>query len=98
MLDTEVFYLFVDGLDVLVDLALVAQTFDDGLRQEIVGSMVLHVDVTLRLRLAGERIDVTEAQVCGEGLLGREAVVVVAGMVARVAVMMGRRGLQEWRA
>lgn len=58
MLHAEVLYLFVDGLDVLVYLALVPQTFDDSFGQEIVGRMVLHVDLTLGLCLAGERIDV----------------------------------------
>lgn len=58
VLYAEVFYLFVDGLDVFVDLALVAQTFDHDFGQEIVGMMVLHVDLTLRLGLACERIDI----------------------------------------
>lgn len=66
MLDADVFNLFVDGLDVLVDLALISQAFHDGFGQHLVCRIVFCVDLTERLNVAGDGFDVTEAEVCGE--------------------------------
>lgn len=45
MLYAKIFYLFIDGLDVLIDLALVAEAFCDGLGQQFVSRMVFDVDL-----------------------------------------------------
>lgn len=52
VLQTHVFDLFVDGLDVLVDLALVPEAFRDRLREQVVSCIPPQVYLTRRLALA----------------------------------------------
>lgn len=95
VLYAEVFDLFVDGLDVFVDLALVAEAFSDCFGEEFVGRIVAEGDLTQRLGIARQGFDVADAQLHRGGLWWRATVVMMAVMVAGMVMMRTVGDLQE---
>lgn len=97
MLSAQIFDLLVDGLDVLVDLPLVAQALGDGLRQQLVGRIVPLAYLPQGVRLARQRIDVAQARLRGQLLRGGQTAIPVAMVVAAMVVMVVEGRLQQRR-
>ena len=97
VLSAQIFDLLVDGLDVLVDLALVAQALGDGLGQQLVGRIVPLVYLPQGVHLARQRIDVAQAHLRGQLLRGRQTAISLAMMVAAMVVVVIEGRLQQRR-